>query len=297
MKDMEFLFNSSSVVVDNIVASGSSYEALGLTRVWEGDHPFFKTACHIFAAGKGGVTLFARQESAHGAIKAFEGKAERAFHVNLLVEDIGEMHRRSRLSTFSLDVSDVYEGPCGSSFSTEFRVGAGSLWVEFTAGLNRVVTSPESDIDCVDSTAFVAASRQDFLAPLNSIGLQATASASNANFKVLGCINTVMMLGDWHYLEVNEPTVSDGVVSKFLSRMGSPGIFGTNFAVRDITVFMEKARSRGLATNTPEPILLQVEVGERTYRCANILTISPRSTGGGRGFILEKLQYPWELVG
>ena len=141
----------------------------------------------------------------------------------------------------------------------------------------------------------VARKRTDIVAPLESVILPHSTVASDGHFKVLEGINEIIVL-DWHYLEVNEPTKEQGVMANFLARMGRPGIFGVNYVPRNMDEFVETAKRLSLDVNTPKPILLMVEVHGTEYKCADIITISPRATGGARIFILKPLEYPWQLV-
>ena len=130
---------------------------------------------------------------------------------------------------------------------------------------------------------------------MHRIGLKGNPKASDGYFDVLAGINAIVLL-DWHYLEVNEPTDKQGAMTKFLQRMGRPGIFGTNFVPRDMAAFVTMAKQKKIDINTEQPIRLMVEVRGTKYTCADIVTINPRATGGARIFVLKPLQYPWELA-
>jgi hypothetical protein len=178
----------------------------------------------------------------------------------------------------------------------ELDIGGGnSLWMEFTEGLANLASAPASPFECVDSTAMVAGKRDDVIKPFESIGLTANRKASDGFFDVLAGINAVVML-DWHYLEVNEPTDQQGAMVKFLQRIGRPGIFGTNFVPRDMAAFVASAKEKKIDTNTEQPIRLMVEVRGTKYTCADIVTINPRATGGARIFVLKPLEYPWKVA-
>lgn len=290
------LFNYSSVVVDDLASSAETYEKIGVHRVWEGTHPLFKTRGVLLATQKGGTLLLERTDAAHPAVAAYAGKKERNFHIGLVVADAAAQRALCEKSRFAKQVSESYAGPAGASFMVELDIaGKSSFWVEFTEGLDKLVGAPDSEFECVDSTAMVAARRDDLLEPFRSLGLEPDRSASDGYFDVLAGINAVVLL-DWHYLEVNEPTKDDGVMVNFLGRIGQAGIFGTNYVPRSMDRFVERAREYKLDTNTEEPILLMVEVHGKQYKCANIITINPRATGGARIFILQPLEYPWQLA-
>ncbi|MGE0736678.1 MAG: VOC family protein [Alphaproteobacteria bacterium] len=292
----KMLFNYSSVVVDNLAASGQCYEAIGLKRVWEGVHPIFDVRGAAFATQKGGALLLERSGDGHPALRSFEGAKERNFHIALLVDDLAAQLELCRRSNYSRFVSDIYRGIGGASFAVELNIGEkASLWLEFTEGLGNLLSAKETPFECVDSTAMAAAKRSDIMLPFESIGLRANASASDGFFDVLSAINAVVML-DWHYLEVNEPTDEKGVMAGFLKRIGRPGIFGTNLVPVDMAAFVERAKRNKVDTNTEEPIRLMVEVRGKQMTCADIITINPRATGGARIFILKPLEYPWQVA-
>jgi hypothetical protein len=288
----DYLFNYSSVVVDDLASAGV-YEKIGLVRVWEGEHPVFGTRGVMLATGKGGTLLLEGGATKHAALSAFTGSKERNFHINLLVQGLAAQRVRCKQSAFVRYLSDDYDGPGGRSFAVELDIGAGSLWMEFTEG--KLVADARSRFECVDSTAMVARKRTDIVAPIESVSLPHSKVASDGYFKVLEGINEIIVL-DWHYLEVNEPTLEKGVMANFLARMGRPGIFGMNYVPRDMAEFVAAAKQTSLDINTPEPIRLAVEVRGKEYKCADIITINPRATGGARIFILKPLEYPWELV-
>ena len=203
----------------------------------------------------------------------------------------------AKASAHAWEVSDDYDGPSGRSFMVRLRIGEGDeFFCEFTEDHNNLVSNPESSFICVDSVAMVALKRDDLMVPLQSLGLRTDPRVNDGYFRVLDAINVCAMLGDWHYLEVNEPTKPDGVMGSILTRIGRPGIIGTNYVPKDMKAFVEVARKHKISTNTEEPILLMVGVKDVDYKCAEIITINPRATGGGRIFILRPLEYPWELV-
>lgn len=292
----KYLFNYSSVVVDDITRSADVYRKIGAHDVWEGEHPFFRTRGVICATQKGGALLLEQKSEAHPAIAAFEGEKERNFHIGLVVDDIESQRALCEKSPHVREVSDTYGGPTGKSFVARLSAGNDhNFWIEFTGGLENLAGDSRSSFECVDSTAMVAESRDDLLKPFESIGLLSDKAASDGYFDVLEGINVVVLM-DWHYLEINEPTKADGVMTNFLRRLGRPGIFGTNFVPKDMSKFVEVARENQIDTNTEKPILLNVRVRGTEYRCAKIITINPRATGGARIFILEPLEYPWRLV-
>src|SRR5262249_35923907 len=45
----DYVFNYSSVVVDDLAAAARLYEQIGLVRVWEGQHPQFQTPAVLMA--------------------------------------------------------------------------------------------------------------------------------------------------------------------------------------------------------------------------------------------------------
>jgi hypothetical protein len=100
----------------------------------------------------------------------------------------------------------------------------------------------------------------------------------------------------WQASEVAEPTDPKGVMMNFLQRIGHAGIFGINLACDDMDRFLAAARAGKVDTNTEKPILLMVDVRGTQYRCADIITINPRTTGGARIFVLKPFEYPWQLV-
>jgi hypothetical protein len=292
----KFVFNLNSIVVDDL-ASASAFGKIGLTKVWEGVHPFFRTKAAAYATRKGGIMVFQVSPDAHPAISRYAGRKERYFHIELLVPDLEVQKAVAERSSHHGEISDIYQGPFGRSFAVQLKVAGGSdIWLEFTEGHKNLIGSVESAFICVDSTAMVAPDRDVLLAPLKSLGLVTDPRADNGDFGVLAAINAVMMLQDWHYLEVNEPTQDDGVMNGLLQRIGHPGIFGTNLVPVDMDAFVRRAKEQGVGTNTEDPILLNVSVGDTTYKCADIVTINPRSTGGARVFVLTPLEYPWQLV-
>lgn len=290
----DYLFNYSSVVVDDLSAA-RVYEEIGLVRVWEGQHPLFRTRGKLLVTGKGGTLLLERSGLSHEAVEALASSKERNFHINLLVNDLLAQRTRCQNSPFAKQISDDYDGPSGRSFAAELDIGAGRLWVEFTEGLGRLCGNLNSRFECVDSTAMVASKRSDIVLPLESVSLPHNRVASDGYFKVLEGINEIILM-DWHYLEINEPTNESGPMATFLSRMGHPGIFGVNYVPRNMAEFVETAKRLSLSVNTPQPILLKVEVHGKEYRCAEIVTINPRATGGARIFVLTPLEYPWKLI-
>jgi hypothetical protein len=291
----DYVFNYSSVVVDNLVATARLYEQIGLVRVWEGRHPQFQTPAVLMATGKGGTLLLEGGSTKHAALAALAGSKERNFHISLLVKDLSAQRARCQQSSFVRHLTDDYEGPSGRSLAAELDIGTGRLWMEFTEGLDHLVGDARARFDCVDSTAMVARKRTDIVAPLESVSLPHSQTASDGFFKVLEGINEIIVM-DWHYLEVNEPTKDNGVMANFLARMGRPGIFGVNYVPRDIAEFVETAKRFSIDINTPQPIRLMVEVHGKQYGCAEIVTINPRATGGARIFVLKPLEYPWKLV-
>jgi hypothetical protein len=293
----EFRFNVSSVVVEDLAASGSVFDSIGAPEVWEGNHPFFQTRTAIHATGKGGVMLLQRASGAHPAVAGCASTRERNFHINLLVKDLFAQRTRAGASPHAGEPSAIYDGPCGRTFAVPLNITGGSeFWFEFTEGHANLIASAESAFECVDSTAMVASKRDDLIVPFGSLGLATDERAHDGYFDVLGAINAVVMLESWHYLEINEPTAPGGIMANFLTRKGRPGIFGVNLVPRDMQGFVEVACRNSVDTNTLEPVLLMVEVRGAHYKCAEIITINPRATGGGRVFILKPLEYPWQLV-
>jgi hypothetical protein len=291
----KYLFNYSSVVVDDL-ASTKVFEQIGLGKVWEGRHPIFGKKAVLMATDKGGTLFLDAASSEHKDVKALAGSKERNFHIALLTQDLAAQRARCKQSRFARTLTEDYEGPAGRSFAVELDIGAGSLWMEFTQGLDRLVSQPNSRFECVDSIAMVARKRNDIIEPIESVSLPRSATAGDGYFKVLEGINDVVIM-DWHYLEVNEPTQEKGVLANFLARKGRPGIFGINYVPKDMKEFVETAKRLSIDVNTQEPIQLMVEVHGKEYGCAQIITINPRATGGARIFILKPLDYPWKLVG
>ena len=82
----QFLFNASSVVVDNIAESSAVYDKIGTPMVWEGRHPFFETRAVMHATQKGGTLLIENAPQAHAAVARCATSKERNFHINLLVD-------------------------------------------------------------------------------------------------------------------------------------------------------------------------------------------------------------------
>jgi len=290
----KYLFNYSSVAVDNL-ASANIYEQIGLKKVWEGKHPVFGAKAVLMATDKGGTLLMDVASASHPAVTALAGAKERNLHIALLTEDLAAQRARCQQSRFVKSQTDDFDGPTGRSFAVELDIGAGSLWMEFTEGLDKMASDAGSRFECVDSTAMVARKRSDIIAPIESITLPHSTVAGDGYFKVLEGINDIIVM-DWHYLEVNEPTQEKGVMSNFLARMGRPGIFGVNYVPKSMKEFVETAKRLSIDVNTQEPIQLMVEVHGKEYGCAEIITINPRATGGARIFVLKPLEYPWKLV-
>lgn len=290
----KYLFNYSSVVVDDL-ASTKVFEQIGLGKVWEGRHPIFGSRGVLMATDKGGTLFLEASSAEHQAVKALASSKERNFHIALLAEELAAQRARCKQSRFARTITDDYDGPSGRSFAVELDIGAGSFWMEFTHGLDRLVGYPNSRFECVDSIAMVARKRSDIIAPIESVSLPHSMVAGDGYFKVLEGINDIIVM-DWHYLEVNEPTQEKGVMANFLARMGKPGIFGINYVPKDMREFVETARRHSIDVNTQEPIQLMVEVRGKEYGCAQIITINPRATGGARIFVLKPLEYPWKLV-
>ena len=292
----EFVFNFSSVVVEELEAPGQVLVAIGMRKVWSGTHPFFKCRAVAYATQKGGTVLLERGSESHAAVQAFAGAKERNFHICLLARDFDAQRKRCAASRYVDSVSDDYQGVGGRSFAVELRIlDQHGLWLEFTEGHGNLLSAPDSDFLYVDSVAMCAARRSDLLEPLASIGLASDKVASDGYFSVLGTINAVILLG-WHYLEVAEPTDQTGVMMNFLQRIGHPGIFGINLACEDMERFVAATRAGKVDTNTEKPVLLMVDVRGKEYRCADIITINPRATGGARIFVLKPFEYPWKLV-
>jgi hypothetical protein len=61
--------------------------------------------------------------------------------------------------------------------------------------------------------------------------------------------------------------------------------------------FVDKARQESIETNTSEPIVLRLALRGKEMDCADIITVSPRATGGARLFVLTPREYPWALLG
>lgn len=289
-----YLFNYSSVAVDSL-SSADTYEEIGLTKVWEGRHPVFGAKAMLMATGRGGTLLLEAPSASHDAVKGLTGSNERNLHLALLTEDLAGQRQRCKQSRFVKSHTDDYDGPTGRSFAVELDISAGTLWMEFTEGLDRLTSDPNSRFECVDSTAMVAHKRSDIIEPIESISLPHSAVASDGYFRALEGVNEIIVM-DWHYLEVNEPTQKSGVMANFLSRMGRAGIFGVNYVPKRMDEFVATAKRLSIDTNTQEPILLMVEVHGKEYQCAEIITVNPRATGGARIFILKPLEYPWKLV-
>jgi len=290
----KYLFNYSSVAVDDL-AVARVYEQIGLKKVWEGVHPVFGANAVMMATGKGGTLLLDLPSASHPAVKRLAGSKERNLHIALLCEDLAAQRERCRQSRFVKTLTDDFEGPTGRSLAVELDIGSGSLWMEFTEGLDRLVSDTGSGFECVDSVAMVARSRRDIIEPIESVSLPRNTAAGDGYFKVLDAINDIVVM-DWHYLEVNEPTRDKGVMANFLDRMGGPGVFGVNYVPKNMKEFVETAKRFSIDMNTQEPIQLMVEVRGKEYGCAEIITVNPRATGGARVFVLRPLQYPWQLV-
>jgi hypothetical protein len=266
---------------------------LGLVQIWDGAHAYFGSAAALFATRRGGLLLLEHRSATHPAIERYRGKAERYFHVAVTARDLAHVRAEWEGSPQVAEVSRPYRGPVGQSIVARLRVGeSDALWIECVEG--GEVEAPASAFARVESTAMVAASRQLLVDPLRALGLHPDARVSDGRFPSLGAINSVVLL-DWHYLEVNEPT-GDGFMAGFLRRLEGPGIFGINLEPVDMRAFVARTVQEGVTTNTPETVRLQVEVRGQLHDCADIITVSPRATGGARLFVLTPREYPWKLV-
>ncbi len=284
-------FAYASLVSDDTKATVDVLSAIGLVKVWEGTHPFLQCGGTLMATRRGGVLVLATGADAHPALGAVAATKERWFHFALEMPDLAAA---PWAALQGVEVSDVYEGPIGRAVMAEVSLDdADRMFVEMVE-LGAGVSAPGSAFARVESTAMVTSDRVDMAARLGVLGLS-TDPRQDALFPTLAGLNRISVL-DWHYLEFVEPT-DTGVISGLRERLGRSGIFGLNIEPVDMGGFLAVVQTTGLDVNSKEPIVLPVVVEGRDMSCANIITVNPRATGGGRLFVLTPLEYPWGLVG
>jgi hypothetical protein len=282
-------FLYASYVSDDVGAASTALAAIGMPVTWQGTHPYFGVDAALCAARRGGVLVLqaGTADRAHPAVAAYAGARERMFHMAL-----GGLPETWRESPHLATVSEPYEGPAGTTQAVEVALATGtSLWLE-VAGSDAAVGDPASAMARVESTPIVAPSLQILEDPFSSLGLARVQHLSNTHFPSLLCDTHIMLLEDWHFVELNEPT-GEGIMGQLLSARGAPGIFGLSIETDDLGEFAGTAKAAGVKTNTEEPMTLPVTVDGREMAADHILTIPPHASGGARLFILEPVDYPW----
>jgi hypothetical protein len=293
---MSATYRYASVVVDDLAAATHVFNQLGTRKTWTGTHPLFQTNAALCATRRGGILLLQLDAGAHRAVQEFHDAKERYFHLCLAVDDPAAQRARCVTAGHVTRLSDEYLGPAGPTFAVELAIGEyGTLWVEFVPATATPVGHSHAMFSRVESTALVAPSREALLAPLRELGLEADARVSGAYFAALAAVNSVVTLG-WHYLEVNEPT-GEGAMAGFLRRRGRSGIFGLNLEPVDMAAFVQRVTHEAVETSTPTPVVLRLELHGIEMDCADIITVSPRATGGARLFVLTPRDYPWAVLG
>ncbi len=280
-------FLYASYVSDDVEAATSVLASIGMPVTWRGRHPFFGVEAGLCATRQGGVMVLQADGDGHPAVAAYVGARERMFHLA-----IGGLPEGWRDAPQLATVSEPYEGPLGTMRAVELALAGGtSLWLETAEG-DVAVGDPAAAMLRVESTPIVAPSLPVLEDPFSALGLSRVDHLSDTHFPSLLCDTHIMLLEDWHFVELNEPT-GPGVMAQLLSARGTPGIFGLSIEPVDLAEFAATARAAGVKTNTSEPMTLPVTVDGREMAADHILTIPPNASGGARLFILEPVDYPW----
>ena len=233
-----------------------------------------------------------KSEDANPALRRIEPSPERWFH--FAMQATPEEIRHLRLND-QVQVSDDYEGPWGTAVMVQLAVTEDDpIFIELHSSPEARVSSADSAFVRVESTANCWSSRDELVRAVSTVGITMEPRVDGF-FPTLEGLNRIAVL-DWHYLEFVEPT-APGVISGIVDRLGRPGIFGINVEPADMKVFIETAEASGLRTNTPLPDVLPVVAEGKEMDCADIITVNPRATGGGRIFVLTPMDYPWGLLG
>lgn len=283
-------FLYASYISDDVDAAAAALGAIGMPLAWRGTHPFFGVDAALCAARQGGLLVLANGD--HPALAPYAEGRERMFHLA-----IGGLPDGWRESPAVASVSDEYEGPAGPARAVELALAGGaSLWVE-VAGAGARVGDPASRMARIESTPMAAATLPVLEDAFASLGLEVVDSLAGTHFPSLACNSHIMLLEDWHFVELNEPT-GDGVMAQLLAARGTPGLFGVSIEAVDLGEFAATARAAGVKTNTEEPMTLPVTVDGRAMDADHILTVPPYASGGARLFVLEPVDYPWaQLTG
>jgi len=284
-----------SLVCDDLETSAQALEKLGFGRVWAGHHPALGATCALLASRSGGILLVA--DSDHPVVTATRATKERWLHLSILTDASTARERAARAVGAGATVVDFELEGLGSGIFVEFGApaqGEAAMRVEFLIADEATVMCAGSSIRRIESIAFAGLTRTAFTDPLVSMGYAIDPKTSDADFPSLGGLNSIIWLRD-NYLELNEPLAAGGVMENIRKRMGRDGVFGINFEPDDLEGACARWRADGIETNTEAPILLEGDLHGVTYPVCDIVTINPRSTGGGRMFALRPLTYPWEL--
>jgi hypothetical protein len=284
-----------SLVCDDLASSERALSQLGFGKVWEGQHPVFDAKGVLLSSRSGGIMLLGA--STHPAVQAVQSTKERWLHLSILAQDLSGVRDRAQEASAATKTTEFSLKGLGSGIVFEIPAesdGEPSLFIEFLTASEDDVFDAGSSISRIESVAYIGQARTEFTDPLKQLGYVSDPKTSDAEFPTLGGINSIVWLRD-NYLELNEPLVPDGVMKSLMSRMGRSGIFGVNVQPDDLDDSCARWRAAGIETNTEKPIILEGNLHGKTYGVCDIVTVNPRSTGGGRLFALRPLEYPWDL--
>jgi len=288
-------FAYASYISDDPDRSAQVLGRLGVPVIWEGMHPFFGVPAIVCGTRDGSIMVLGPPdlESAHPAVARYRSARERMFHLAIRA---GVGLSASDLSRIGeLEVHGPYAGPCGETMAVSLPVGdSAPLWVELCLEVGSAGAAG-SAFARVESVPMVGASLAGLRSGFARLGLSVVDGLDTALFPTLSARSEVIVLDQRTFIEFNEPA-GEGPMATFLSRIGGAGIFGLSIEPDDLLNFVSTAHSCGVETNTDKPITLPVVVGGVEYAADDMVTVSPRMTGGARLFVVIPRDYPWKLL-